>query len=184
MAKRTFALARQYGVEVTELVQDDGTYSAATPGFAGVHVFKAAKPVGDAIEAAGGLLARGTLLHSYPHSWRSKAPVIYRATPQWFIRMDGPEHIRARALEAIAATHFVPEAGRTRLASMVAGRPDWCISRQRAWGVPIPVFVDRGTNEAVARPGGDGPHHRGVHGRGRGCVVSAGGGCAVPGQRA
>ena len=147
-----FALGRAHGIEVPELVQDDGTYAPATPGFAGLHVFKAAGPVGAAMEAAGGLLARGKLYHSYPHSWRSKAPVIYRATPQWFIRMDGPEHIRARALDAIAATRFVPEAGRTRLASMVAGRPDWCISRQRAWGVPIPVFVDRITNEPLRDP--------------------------------
>ncbi len=147
-----FALGRAHGIEIPELVQDDGTYAASTPGFAGLHVFKAAGPVAAALEQAGGLLARGTLHHSYPHSWRSKAPVIYRATPQWFIRMDGPEHIRARALDAIAATRFVPEAGRTRLASMVAGRPDWCISRQRAWGVPIPVFVDRTTNEPLRDP--------------------------------
>ena len=144
-----FILGRQHGLEVTEIVQDDGTYSPATPLFPGLHVFKAAKPVADAIEAAGGLLARATLHHSYPHSWRSKAPVIYRATPQWFIRLDGPEQIRARALDAIGTTAFVPEAGRTRMASMVATRPDWCVSRQRAWGVPIPVFVDRRTNEPL-----------------------------------
>ena len=131
---------------------DDGTYAPWVPLFAGQHVFKAAGPVGAAMEAAGGLLGRGTLTHSYPHSWRSKAPVIYRATPQWFIRMDGPEQIRARALHEIARTRFVPEAGRNRLASMVASRPDWCISRQRAWGVPIPVFVDRRTNEPLRDP--------------------------------
>ena len=144
-----FLLSREHGIEVPEIVGDDGTYASWLPLFAGQHVFKAAKPIGDALEAAGGLLARGKLEHSYPHSWRSKAPVIYRATPQWFIRMDGPEQIRARALDAIAATAFIPEAGRTRLASMVATRPDWCISRQRAWGVPIPVFADRRTGEPL-----------------------------------
>ena len=147
-----FALSRAHGIAVPESVDDDGRYAASVPLFAGIHVFKAAAPVGAALEAAGGLLGRGKLTHSYPHSWRSKAPVIWRATPQWFIRMDGPEQIRARALAAIDTTAFVPPQGRNRIASMVASRPDWCVSRQRAWGVPIPVFVERATGEPLRDP--------------------------------
>ncbi len=144
-----FALCRAHGIEVPETVADDGTYFPWVPVFAGVHVFRAAKPVCDALIGAGALMKQGTLVHSYPHSWRSKAPLIFRATPQWFIRMDGDQQIRARALDAIAATRFVPEASRTRLRSMVANRPDWCISRQRAWGVPIAVFVERRTGQLL-----------------------------------
>ncbi len=144
-----FALGRAHGLKVPDTVADDGRFNAWVPLFAGLYVHKAADAVCAALLDAGALLARGTLRHSYPHSWRSKAPLIYRATPQWFIRMDGPEDLRGRALEAIAATDFVPEKGRTRLASMVAGRPDWCISRQRAWGVPIAVFVERASGEVL-----------------------------------
>ena len=147
-----FDLGRTHGIEVPETVGDDGTFNPWVPLFAGLHVYKAADPVCAAMAAAGGLLARGKLVHSYPHSWRSKAPLIFRATPQWFIRMDGAHHIREKALQAIADTDFVPEKGRTRLSSMVAARPDWCISRQRAWGVPIAVFVEKGTGQPLRDP--------------------------------
>ncbi len=147
-----FALGRAHGLEVPETVGDDGTFNAWVPLFAGTHVYKAADPVCAALTEAGTLLARAKLVHSYPHSWRSKAPLITRATPQWFIRMDGPERIRARALDAIADTRFIPEKGRNRIRAMVEGRPDWCISRQRAWGVPIAIFVERATGEPLRDP--------------------------------
>ena len=126
-----FDLGRANGLEVPETVGDDGTFNAWVPLFAGLHVYKAADPVCAALTEAGGLLARGKLVHSYPHSWRSKAPLIFRATPQWFIRMDGPEHIRAKALAAIDATHFVPDRGRNRLGWMV-GEPSGLVHQPPA----------------------------------------------------
>lgn len=155
-----FLLTRQYGIEVPELVQDDGTYAPWVPHFAGIHVFKAADPVCAALteaaqrwsangDAAAGLVARSSIVHSYPHSWRSRKPIIFRATPQWFIRMDGDQALRRKALDALADVTFVPEAARNRLTSMIEQRPDWCISRQRAWGVPIAVFVEKGTGEVL-----------------------------------
>jgi isoleucyl-tRNA synthetase len=147
-----FALGRAHGLPVTEAVADDGTYTMQAPGFTGIHVFKAHEPVWAALTEMNKLSGKGFITHSYPHSWRSKKPVIYRATPQWFIAMDDANQIRAKALDALARTHFVPDQGRNRIGSMVAGRPDWCISRQRAWGVPIAIFVDKRTGEPLRDP--------------------------------
>ncbi|MSP01582.1 MAG: isoleucine--tRNA ligase [Acetobacteraceae bacterium] len=147
-----FHLGRANNLDIPETVGDDGTFNSWVPLFAGHHVYKAGDPVCEALTAAGNLLARGQIRHSYPHSWRSRAPLIFRATPQWFIRMDGPERIREKALQAISDTRFVPDQGRNRIGSMVAARPDWCISRQRAWGVPIPIFVARQSGEPLRDP--------------------------------
>jgi isoleucyl-tRNA synthetase len=145
-------LGQAHGLPTPDTVGDDGVFLPQVKLFAGVHVYKAADPVCAALAASGALLARGTLVHSYPHSWRSKAPLIFRNTPQWFIAMDGPKGVRAPALAAIEATRFVPAQGQNRLRAMIAARPDWCISRQRAWGVPIAIFVDRRTGEPLRDP--------------------------------
>ena len=147
-----FFLCRDHGIEVPETVQDDGTYAPNVPLFAGEHVYKVANHVCTELEKVAALLKREEFLHSYPHSWRSKAPLIYLARPNWFIRMDGPEHIRDHALSALDATRFVPDQGRNRIRSMVETRPDWCISRQRAWGVPIAIFVHKTTKQILNDP--------------------------------
>jgi isoleucyl-tRNA synthetase len=143
-----FEIGRRAGLETPETVGPDGVFADHVPLFAGRHVFEADGPVVEALADTGRLLARGRLVHSYPHSWRSKAPLIFRATPQWFISMEA-NGLRDKALAAIDATRFVPPQGRNRLRAMVETRPDWCVSRQRAWGVPIAVFVDKETGEPL-----------------------------------
>ena len=150
--------------EVPDTVDPDGAYYDHVPLFAGLKVLEtegkktgkfgpANGAVMEKLIEAGNLLARGRLEHSYPHSWRSKAPIIFRNTPQWFIRMDTPladdGTLRERALDAIDKTDFHPEAGRNRIRSMVEGRPDWLISRQRAWGTPLAMFVDKQTGQPL-----------------------------------
>jgi isoleucyl-tRNA synthetase len=150
-----FDLGQKHGLEVPQTVAGDGAYFPHVPLFAGALVYRPNGKPGDAndkviaaIEAAGGLLQRGKLTHSYPHSWRSKAPLIFRNTPQWFISMT-TNGLRQKALAAIDETRWIPPQGRNRLYSMIESRPDWCISRQRAWGVPIAVFVEKATGEPL-----------------------------------
>ena len=143
-----FALGKAFGLEVPDLIQDDGVYRPQVPLFAGLHIFKANEPVMDAMKAVNCLLAAGKITHSYPHSWRSKAPLIYRTTPQWFIGM-AQNDLRNKALKAIDDVQWYPAMGKNRIGSMVEGRPDWCVSRQRTWGVPLPIFVHKETNEIL-----------------------------------
>ncbi|GJD93822.1 isoleucine--tRNA ligase [Methylobacterium iners] len=154
----------QRGIDTTipYTVDADGALTEAAPGFTGKLVLTPKGEKGDvnkaviaALQEAGSLVARGVLRHSYPHSWRSKKPVIFRNTPQWFIALDKPvasldgRTLRDVALKAIDDTQWVPPQGKNRINGMVANRPDWVVSRQRAWGVPITVFVKRGTSEVL-----------------------------------
>jgi isoleucyl-tRNA synthetase len=182
-----YELGARHGLEVPETVADDGSYTAAVPGFEGLKVFDGRRwhanaPVIEALGERGALVASGTLRHTYPHSWRSKAPILFRATAQWFIPMEGPGRLRETALAAIDATRFVPPRGRTRLRSMVEARPDWCVSRQRAWGVPIAVFVRQGHGRGAARRGRGRARGPGVRGGGCGRLVDARP-AGVPGRR-
>ena len=153
---------RGIDTSIPYVVGDDGFYTADAPGLEGARVIDDNGKKGDAnnrviaaLAERGAMVARGRVKHQYPHSWRSKKPVIFRNTPQWFVYMDrdiegaAGDTLRHRALRAIDATKFYPAAGQNRLRSMIADRPDWVLSRQRAWGVPITVFVNKSTNEIL-----------------------------------
>ena len=137
-----FVVGKQYGLPVDNPVGSNGVFLPFAPLVAGMHVRKVEEPILAALEASGALLHRATITHSYPHCWRHKTPLIFRATPQWFISMDA-QGLRKNALAEIAATRWIPEWGKERIGSMIATRPDWCISRQRYWGVPLAVFVHK-----------------------------------------
>ncbi len=144
-------------------VDEHGALTLEAPGFEGRRVITDKGEKGDANEVvikalvnAGALIARGRLKHQYPHSWRSKKPVIFRNTPQWFLAMDRPfanaqngQTLRAIAIDAIEHTRWVPPSGENRIKGMVASKPDWVLSRQRAWGVPLPIFVRKGAHEIL-----------------------------------
>lgn len=141
-----FVVGQKYGLEVANPVGSNGVYLPDTELFAGQHVFKANDAVVETLKEHGALLHHHSYEHSYPHCWRHKTPIIFRATPQWFISMD-QNGLRAKALEEIKGVQWMPEWGQSRIESMVEGRPEWCISRQRTWGVPIALFVHKETQE-------------------------------------
>ncbi len=145
-----YIVGRRYNLEVDNPVGGDGRFLPSTPLFAGEQVFEANAHVIKVLIEHGRLLKDAPYHHSYPHCWRHKTPVIFRATPQWFISME-QAGLRKGALEAIAHVDWMPAWGEQRISGMIAGRPDWCVSRQRTWGVPIPLFVDKVSGELHPR---------------------------------
>ena len=143
-----FNLCLKNNIPSLYTVNNAGLYTEEIPYFTNTHIFKADPIVIKKLKEEKKLLKDGKLNHSYPHSWRSKAPLIYRATPQWFISMQ-KNNLRDKALQAINETVFYPQKGKERLLSMVEGRPDWCVSRQRVWGVPLPIFINKKTKEPL-----------------------------------
>ena len=145
-----FIVGRRYGLAVVNPVGNDGRFLPDTPLVAGMRVDEANPVLIETLRERGRLLAHQPLAHSYPHCWRHKTPVIFRATPQWFIGMDR-NGLRSHALRDIKTVTWTPEWGEQRISSMIEVRPDWCISRQRLWGVPIPLFVRAGSGELHRR---------------------------------
>lgn len=141
-----YQMSLLYKLPMFNPVGDDGCFKKDTPLFAGLHVTKANEKVIEVLKTHGALLFEGKINHSYPHCWRHKTPLIFRATPQWFISMD-KKGLRQSAMAAIDRVEWIPDWGRSRIYGMVENRPDWCISRQRAWGIPLSLFVHKETGE-------------------------------------
>ncbi|NPA32318.1 MAG: isoleucine--tRNA ligase [Aquificae bacterium] len=152
-----YIVGKRYGLEPYAPVSDDGRFTKPAPGFLiGLRVFDANEVIIQTLKEKGYLLFEGKIVHSYPHCWRCKNPVIFRATPQWFIGMDlpleGQKTLRQKALEEIEKVKWIPQYGKNRIKSMVENRPDWCISRQRFWGVPITVFYCKRCGQVASEP--------------------------------
>lgn len=145
-----FVVSKKYGLEMAGLVANDGKFISSTPFFAGKGVFEANDLVLEKLKETGALLKLERIKHSYPHCWRHKTPIIFRATPQWFIGME-TQDLRIKALSEIKSVRWIPSWGEARIDKMVANRPDWCISRQRTWGVPMTMFVHNETEELHPR---------------------------------
>ena len=141
-----YNVGTRYGISVDNPVGPDGCFVKGTEHFEGLNVFKANPEVIKLLQSNGSLLCARKIEHSYPHCWRHKTPVIFRATPQWFISMDG-NGLRARALEEIKKVRWIPSWGQNRIEAMVSQRTDWCISRQRTWGMPCAVLINKETGE-------------------------------------